>query len=365
MRRKTNRRSFMFRFSYPLAAFFLAVSVVGARAETVLAVVAPETGPFAALGAQVLAGAKRLADERKLALTLIPESCEAGSGERISERIVAVKAAAAIGFLCAESLETGAGRLKAAGIPAISVSVRSKILFEDVEKEGWPVFTLAPRFDDEAEKLAEVVTAQWQDAAIALIDDGTLPARELIEAVRSRIEDRGLKAQFVDTFRPGQENQIALVRRLAKTGATHVLIGGDRNDAAVIARDAAAENIPLALLGGETLNAADQPVPLAEGVLAVLTPETTPAAQALTETLAKEGIVAEGYMLPAYAAASIAAQAAEAAARAGKPVATALIEGRFETVLGTFAFGPEAAHRNPYLLMEWKGGAFVPAEATR
>ncbi|MCX8997809.1 ABC transporter substrate-binding protein [Rhizobiaceae bacterium BDR2-2] len=354
----------MFRFLFPTTCCFaLAASTFAAQAE-VLAVVAPETGPFARLGQQVFVGAQRLADEKQLDLVRIPESCEAGSGDAISAEIVSAGAVAAIGFLCGESFDGGGGRLKAAGIPAISVSVRSKILFEDVAKEDWPIFTLAPHFEDEAEKLTEIIAGDWQSVPFALIDDGTLPARELVEAVRNRLEERGLRPQFVDTFRPGMENQIALVRRLQNTGATHVLFGGDHNDAAVIMRDAASENIALRLLGGEALNAADQPVPLADGVQAVLPPQTPLAAQPVIDALGAEGIVAEGYVLPAYAAATIAAQAAEAAQRAGIPVASVVQEGRFETVLGPFAFGPEAPHRNPYLLMEWRDGAFVPVGET-
>lgn len=357
----TNNRSIMLRFSLPLAALIIAAPAITAHAETVLAVVAPQTGPFASLGAQVVTGAKRLAEEKKFSLLIVPETCDAGSGEKIAARIVAAKAVAAVGFLCAESLETGAGQLKTASIPAISVSVRSKILFEDAAKENWPVFTLAPSYDDEAEKLTDVIAAQWQGSAFALIDDGTLPARELVDGVRGQLEAKGMKAQFADTFRPGQDNQIALVRRLAKTGATYVLFGGDRNDAAVIMRDAAAEKISLTLIGGETLNAANQPVPLADGVLAVLTPETTPAAQGVLAAISRNGEAGEGYVVPAYAAASIAAQAIAT----GKPVVTALREGRFETVLGPFSFGKDANRRNPYLLMEWRGEAFVPVEAVR
>lgn len=351
----------MSRLSLPLAAFLLTALAAGARAETVLAVVAPDSGPFAALGKQVVAGASRLAEERKLKLVTIAETCQPGSGDAISSQIVAAKAAAAIGFLCGESLETGAARLNAADIPAISVSVRSKILFEDVEKENWPIFTLAPRFDDQAEKLTTVIVEGWQAAPFALIDDGTLPARELVEAVRIHLEEKGLKAQFADTFRPGLDNQIALVRRLRKVGVTNVLIGGDRTDAAVIARDAAAENLPLILLGGEAFNAADRPVPLADGVEAVIVPDTPPAARSVIDGFARQGIVAEGYVLSAYAAATIAADALQS----GKDAIAALRERTFQTVLGPFAFGKDAPHRNPYELVIWKGSGFVPAEAMR
>ena len=359
-----NRWSFMSRSVVPLAAIAFVASLLPAGAAT-LAVVAPTSGPFAALGSQIFAGAEKLAAEKKLTAVRIPESCETGSGDKVAAAIIAAKAAAAVGFLCAESLETGGGSLKSAGIPAISVSVRSKILFEDVAKEGWPIVSLAPRFNDEADKLISVISESWQGAAFAIVDDGTLPARELTEAVRTGVEDKGLKPQFVDTFRPGLDNQIALVRRLQKANATHVLFAGDRSDAAIIARDAAAENIPLTLLGGEALNAADQSVPLAAGVLAVLPPEKPDTAKPVITALAKDGIIAEGYVLPAYAAATIAASAIDAAARNGKPVAATLADGNFETILGPFAFGKDMQHHNPYMLMAWRNGLFTPVDAMR
>lgn len=364
MRINLNHGSFMFRSVVPLTALAVVLSVLPAGAAT-LAVIAPTSGPFGVLGAQIFAGAAKLAAEKKMTVTRIPESCETGSGDKIAAMIVAAKASAAVGFLCTESLETGAGALKSAGIPAISVSVRSKILFEDTAKEHWPIVSLAPYFDDEAEKLISVIVEGWQGSAFAIVDDGTLPARELTEAVRTRLEAKGLKPQFADTFRPGLDNQIALMRRLQKANATRVLFAGDRSDAAIIARDAAAENIPLTLLGGEALNAADPSVPLADGVLAVLTPETPETAKPLIDTLAKDGVVAEGYVLPAYAAATIAAEAIESAAKSGKSVAATLTEGRYDTVLGSFTFGKDVPHRNPYLLMAWKGGKFTPVDAMR
>src|SRR6218665_1638562 len=104
-----------------IAALVSAAPATTLRAETVLAVVSPATGPFAALGAQIRAGAGQLGAEKKIRLVQIGESCEPGSGDAIAKEIVAAKATAAIGFLCTDSLETAGERLKAASIPAISV----------------------------------------------------------------------------------------------------------------------------------------------------------------------------------------------------------------------------------------------------
>ncbi len=73
--------------------------------------------------------------------------------------------------------------------------------------------------------------------------------------MRAAAEQAGLKPVFVDTFRPQLDNQIGLVGRLRKAGATHVFAGGDRDDIAIMARDAAELGVPLVIAGGETLRA--------------------------------------------------------------------------------------------------------------
>ena len=344
-----------------LASLLLVLVPMGARAEGgVLAVIAPKDGPFAELGNQIRAGAKQLADEKKLKLTDITETCEAGSGTALADAIIKAKASAAIGFLCGDSLDGAGDALKAAAIPALSVSVHSKILFEDAEKEGWPFFTLAPSFEQQADKLAEVVVSQWQGASFSIIEDGTLPSRELADATKTRLEDKGLKPISSDTIRPGQENQVALLRRLVKAGVSHVLFTGERSDAAILQRDAASEDTSLSLLGGEAMNAADGAVRLTDGAQAVLLPEVPPSASALAETFRRNGIRPEGYVIPAYSAALIAAEAVSAAATSGKPVAAELTGRRFDTPLGAISFQGGQPIGNPYALMVWQGGAFQP-----
>ena len=248
-------------------------------------------------------------------------------------------------------------------MPAITLSVRSGILMEDALKKKWPLFRLAPGPKAEADKAVEVITRDWKSEPFALIDDGTIHARELVEAIRLRLEEVGMKAAFVDTYRPAQEQQLTLVRRLAKTGVTHVFVGGDRTDAAIIARDAAVEKAPLALLGGEALVGADPTVPMTDGVQAIALPDyqTLPAGEPVAKAMLARDIVAEGYVLPAHAAVTTLA----AAAAEGGDLAEKLATGRFDTAIGPLAFGADhELSANPYQLLVWKDGAFVPTGTT-
>jgi branched-chain amino acid transport system substrate-binding protein len=331
-----------------------------AASAAVIGVVAPKSGPYASLGTQVFQGARAAAEAAGDTVVEIDESCDEAGGSAAAKGLADAKATVAIGFLCVETLSTALPQLKASQIPAISISVRSKILMEDVLRNGWPFFRLAPVEGMEAAKLAETILAIWKAEPIAIVEDGTIYGRELASAIRQRLEPMGMQPIFTDTFRPGQEQQVALVRRLAKAGATHVFVGGDRNDVSIIARDAASENIPLSIIAGDTMRAANRPVALRDGVMAVALPDysSLPSASTAVATLRAKNIDPDGYMLLAYAAMELGHQAIIASA--GKPVAAALGSGSFNTAIGPVAF--DKSHElkdNPFRLLEWRGSALV------
>lgn len=341
-----------------LLAVPLLAATAGMAAAATIGVVAPLSGPYATLGAEVLEGARAAAAKTGDRLVELNEPCEQGAGKAISDRLRAEGAVAAIGFLCVESLSEALPELKQSGIAAISISVRSKILMEDARRYDWPFFRMAPVDGDEAEKLSEIMLSQWQNRPIALVEDGTIYGRELATAIRQKLEAGGIKPVFTDTFRPGQEQQLALVRRLAKTGATHVFVGGDRNDIATIARDAAADKVALTLIGGDALKAANRPIPLPEGVLSVTLPDyaTLPEAQPVVADFRARGVEPDGYALPAYAAVEIVQQAGGA----GDKIIEQLTVRTFKTALGTIGFAADhELQANPLRLLEWRDSNFL------
>lgn len=343
-----------------LSIFFASAMLVATPAFSMtIGLVAPQDGPFALLGQQMKVGAQAASDASKDSLIVINESCEAGSGAAIADALIAAKVDSAIGFLCSESLESSLAKLAAARIPALTLSVRWPTIMEDALKKHWPFYRMAPSNKAETSKIVDALVSQWPGFAFALIDDGTIRGRELVDAIRAPLEQRGMKAVFNDTYRPGQEQQISLVRRLKKAGATHVFIGGDRADISIIARDAKAENIALTLMGGDVMKAVDRPVPLADGVLAVTTPDyaTLPAAHTVTAALRKANIEPDGYTLPAYAAVQFLDAASKQAA--GMPLSAAITKTTAQTVIGPISFDSHhELSNNPYQLLEWRDGAF-------
>ncbi|OOO26264.1 branched-chain amino acid ABC transporter substrate-binding protein [Agrobacterium salinitolerans] len=352
--------------SLRLLTIIAGFALAGSASAASIGIVAPQSGPYELLGQQIRQGAKAAAAKLGLDVVEIHESCEDGSGGAIADGLVAAKVSTAIGFLCTETLQGVLPPLKAAAIPAITLSSRAPILMEDALKYGWPLFRLAPSDRAESDRILEIMLRDWKGHSIGLVDDGTIYSRELVDRIRSSLEENGLKPTFADTMRPNQEQQVALVRRLARTGVSHVFVGAERNDVAIIARDAGSENLPLTIMGGDAMNAANNPVPLAANVLAVTRPayDTLPSAQAVAGELRGAGIEPEGYVLPAYAAAELTAALAEATQAQSKPAPEILAGGAvFRTVIGELGFNPSHdLSDNPYRLQRWNGQRFEPAD---
>lgn len=349
------------RLTATLLALFATAALVEAK-DMAIGVVAPEDGPLAILGQQVNQGAAHQAELLGDTLVPVKDSCTAGDGDRIADALIAAKAQAAIGFLCRETLEEALPKLKEAGIPAITIGVRADGLMEDAIKNGWPLFRLAPSQKAEVERLAEEISTTWSAEPFALIDDGAIGNRDLIESLRSELEAKGVKPVLTDSLRPGQDQQLTLVRHLTSAGVLRAFIAADRDDIAVLARDLMEAAQPITLLTGAGVDTTAGSVPLAAGVQSLIIEDAAadPANEPLAEALRTRGIEPEGYVMPAIAAIQVGAAALTAATEESKAARETLLSRAFETVLGPVRFteNHELAE-NPFSIGQWNGKSYV------
>lgn len=336
-----------------------------AAAQTALiGVAAPLTGPSAMLGKQIADGATLAANPGETKLKVVDDACTTDGGATAARVFAEAKVRVVVGFLCTEAIEAALPILKDAGIPVITVGVRSEGLTDRRAKTGWPVFRLGPRGDDERNAAAAIFTRMWSNELFAIVDDGTIYGREIAETFRAAAEQAALKPVFVDTFRPALDNQIGLVGRLKKAGAAYVFAGGDGSDLAIMGRDARQLDAGLTFAGGEALRAPAGDVPYAVGTLMIALPEWAEFAnKAVLDDFAAAKIVPEGYALPAYAAVEIAKAAAALADGSGRPLAGALTGQDFATAIGPVRFDEKGdLTQNPYRAFRFDGARFVPAD---
>ncbi|RUX87779.1 MULTISPECIES: ABC transporter substrate-binding protein [unclassified Mesorhizobium] len=337
-----------------------------ASAQTLLVgVAAPLSGPSAILGKQIEAGTGLAAEANGIALKTVDDACTADGGAAAAREFAAAKVSIVVGFLCTEAIEAAMPILKDAGIPVITVGVRTESLTDRHAKTGWPVYRLGPRGDDERNTVASALTHLWQNELFAIIDDGTIYGREIAETLRAAAEQAALKPVFVDTFRPQLDNQIGMIGRLKKAGATHVFAGGDGDDIAIMGRDAAQLQAGIVFAGGENLRTPPGDVPYAVGTLMIAPPEWADVADPkVLAAFATQKIVPDGYTLPAFAAVEIAKAAAGLSESSGKPLAEALTGQDFTTAIGPIRFDAKGdLSQSPYRVFRFDGTRFAPLES--
>lgn len=347
-----------------LTALPLVLAAPAAFADGVtIGVVAPGGGALEILGTQVRVGASWRAAEREDSVVAVDDSCAAGGGAAIADRLVAAKVSIAVGFLCTETLEEALPKLAEAGIAAITIGVRSDVLMADALKNDWPLFRLAPSGRAEVERLSEIIATTWSAEPFALVDDGSLGNHDLTESLRSLLEEKNVKPVLVDNLRPGQEQQLTLVRHLTSAGVVRAFVAADRDDVAVLAKSLSESDVRVSLLTGAAVATTPERTALAPGVqsLCLADPAERPENAELIRALRAKAIEPEGYVLPVMAAVEIAGEAVAIAAGEGKPVSEALLARAYDTLRGPVRFSKDhELSENPYQPCTWSGRAFVP-----
>jgi branched-chain amino acid transport system substrate-binding protein len=324
----------------------------------------PLSGPYKMLGEQARAGAQAavtaLAGTRTVELVVVDDACTAEGGTAAAARFAGGKVQAVAGFLCTAPLTAAGGALSGSGLPLVTVGVRTDAATKTSGTAIASVFRMAPSSAQESDAVSKLLLPLWRGKKFAIVDDGTLRSRELAESLRGAAEEAGLKPALIDTLRPGQEDQFALVSRLKKAGITHAFISGDREDVSIIAQNAADKGYKLTAAGSDVLNAAPLDHALPDGVLMIGVPpaDRRQEAQKAAAAASASKLVPEGYFLPAYAAIEVIAGASAVAAN-GNPLNQAIQETAHQTVIGPVRFAPNGdLMDNPCSVLVSRAGAF-------
>ncbi|MHC1548712.1 branched-chain amino acid ABC transporter substrate-binding protein [Phyllobacterium sp. K27] len=338
-----------------------------AHAEDKIGVVAPISGAFSRLGNQLVDGTTIAVasdkDGQGASIVTSDDKCTAAGGTETAKQLLQSDVVIVVGFLCTESLEAALPILGQKGIAIITPAIRSQTLTELRTEQRYPVFRLAPSNRNEVNETSAILADRWHSTPFAIIDDGTIFGRELASAIRARLEEKGLKPVFSDTYRPGLDNQNALVGRLKRAGATQVFVGGERDDVAAIGRSATALGYPLTIIGSEALNALGKENDLAIGTLMIAprAAQTLESARAAKNAIELAGKVPEGYTIAAYAAGEVALAVLKAARSQAGSISELLRKTTFETAVGPVQFDAAGERiADTYRLQKYDGRQFVP-----
>lgn len=307
--------------------------------------IAPTSGTSTFIGKQMSKGA---------GIEATDDACQADTAATAVHNFLNNGARFIYGLPCIEALDAAAETVAASENDAIILALGVEVgdITSREKRNNWPVFRLGPNISNEAITIGTYLKAAWRDKPFAIIDDGTLYGRQLAQDVRAMLEADNLMPVFTDTYRPLLERQAGLVRRIAKSGASHVFVGGDAYDVSIMGDDAAAIGLTLTFAGGSAFLAPPADGTLPEGaVFAGLSDLSNDNNGSYFSTLAK-------------AASQIGAQALDYAEQNDTTMSRAMTVLPFETDLGLIGFGLDGENdRQWFSVFEVKDGKPVAINA--
>ena len=192
-----------------------------------------------------------------------------------------------------------------------------------------------------------------------------VPVPGLIAAFRKAMQAKGTKPALRESITAGEKDYSGLVSKLKSAGVEVVAYGGYHTEVALILRQAQQAGLKLTVMGGDTMTNTELVTAAgaaADNVLFTFSPDPrkNAAAADVVKKFRDAKVEPEGYVMYAYAAMQLFAQAAEQ----GKSVKYADLEkamrtGTFDTVLGKLNFDAKGDNKLPgFMVYQWKGGQY-------
>jgi branched-chain amino acid transport system substrate-binding protein len=352
----------------------LAAGVQGAQpalAQSVeIGLAVPLTGPFAALGHQLRAGAQAAVDQinrnggvlrgRRLMLRFADDGCDHLRAAAVARSLSARKIPVVIGHVCASASLAAAPIYGATGILLMSPATVDPLLAETMWARGRPnVYRIGGGAEQQGMAAALYLGRRFEKQEITLVRDQTTYGRTLARGVLRGLAKMGVTSP-VQAFDGDLANVDAAIDRMDQPAAVFVA-GSARNAARFIKRAKergldAVFAVGDAGLSREFLGVAEND---AEGVLSTSPLDARPlaSAQDAVTLLRERGVEPEGHTLYAFAAVQVIAQAID---RSGTTDFTrmkrVLDTRRFGSVFGEIRFVEGEANMPLVGFLQWRDG---------
>ena len=364
----------MFRRTLVASAAVLAVTLAGAAAQAQIriATVGPMTGSYAAVGAQMKAGAEQaVADINKaggvngqqLVLEIGDDACDPRQAVSVANQMASRKVAVVAGHYCSGSSIPASKVYAEEGVLQISPASTNPKYTDD---GSWNTFRVCGRDDQQGLVAGKYLATTFKGKKIAILHDNSAYGKGLADETKKSLNANGVTEALYAAYTPGERDYSAIVSRMKQASIDVIYVGGYHTETGLIARQAKEQGMNVTMVGGDALvtNEFWQIAgPAGENTLMTFPsdPRKRPtAADAVAEFKAK-GFDPEGYTLYTYGAIQIWAEAAKKANSIdGKKVADTLKNGQaWNSVLGPISFDKKGDITSAdYVFYVWKNGNY-------
>lgn len=349
----------------------LAASIAAARADIVVGVALPRTGPTAAIGDQILNGVTAAAKDmneagglagQRIVLDVQDDACDPKQAVSVANRFVGSGVKLIVGHMCSGASIVDSDVYAENGALMITPASNSARL---TERGLAGIFRVCGRDDEQGLLTGQLITERFRDRKIAILHDNAPFGRGLAEAVKANLNKLGTTEAMFAALTPGERDYTAVISRLKAAGIGLVYYGGYPQELGTLVRQSADQAYKAQWFTGSGMASREFSAvggPATDGVLMTFNPDPRrrPEAARIVDGFKARGIDPEGFTLYGYAAVQALVQAAgKARSTDPKLIDRTLKAERFDTLLGQVGFNAKGDITAPgYVLYVWKGGNF-------
>ncbi len=364
----------MFRRTLVASAAMLAVTLTGAAAQAQIriATVGPMTGSYAAVGAQMKAGAEQaVADINKaggvngqqLVLEVGDDACDPRQAVSVANQMASRKVAVVAGHYCSGSSIPASKVYAEEGVLQISPASTNPAY---TDNGSWNTFRVCGRDDQQGLVAGKYLATTFKAKKIAILHDNSAYGKGLADETKKSLNANGATEALYAAYTPGERDYSAIVSRMKQAGIDVIYVGGYHTETGLIARQAKEQGMNITMVGGDALvtNEFWQIAgPAGENTLMTFPsdPRKRPTAAAAVAEFKAKGFDPEGYTLYTYGAIQVWAEGARKAnSTDGKKVADTLRSGQaWSSVLGPITFDKKGDITTAdYVFYVWKNGNY-------
>jgi len=363
-----------------LAGVALAASLAfasAAKADIVIGLVAPLTGPVAAYGDQVKNGAEAAVEVINKNGGILGENVVLKLADDAGDPKQGVSAA---NNLVGDGIQYAVGPVTSGVAMAVSdvfaehgvLMVTPTATAPDLTNRGLTnVLRTCGRDDQQAEVAAKYVLEHLKDKKVAILHDKGTYGMGLADAFKAVLNEGGVTEVLYEGLSAGEKDYSAIVGRLKQAGAEVVYFGGYHPEGGLLARQLSDAGVSAQIIGGEGLSNTEY---WAIGNEAAAGTMFTNASDALksadsaeaVEALKEKNIPAEAFTLNAFAAVQVLKAGIEKVGSTDDPaaVAAALKDGEpIQTAIGKLTYSENGDLSSPsFSMFKWEDGKIVAVE---
>lgn len=355
-----------------IATAFLALGAQAqlAHADLTVAIAGPMTGQYASAGDQIRRGAEMaIADinakggvlGQKLKLEVGDDACDPKQAVSVANTMVNKKIVFMHGHWCSSSTIPASEVYVEADIPMATVSTNPQVTERGLKN----IFRIMGRDDQQGLVAGSYIADKFKGKKAAVLDDKSAYGKGLADEMAKAMTAKGLKPTLRESITAGEKDYSGIVTKLKQAGIEVLAYGGYHTEVALILRQAQQAGLKLTVMGGDTMTNSELVTAAganSDNVMFTFSPDPrkNPDAAPIVKRFRDAKVEPEGYVMYAYAAMQLFADAATQAKSTKFADLEKTMRGTtFKTVIGELAFDAKGDQKQPgFVVYQWKGGQY-------